>query len=332
MNIKFLKAGTGDAILINRDKCNILIDGGNNNTYLIEQVREIYERGEKIDLLIVTHHDDDHINGIISLIKLVIAEEFGDKNKFIDRVIFNSPKLIAAKKETNDHQLSFKQANELDQLLSKIQHNREIVDENTLPFNIKGIKISCLSPSQEDLKNYSNEKGAYLSSDYKCDWDVSMSFLDQFINDSSQDTTIANLTSIVLKLECEGRSFLLTGDVTPKRLENITDILVTKNGGPVVFDYVKLPHHASYRSLNKKILENIICQNFIVSTDSTKYFLPNKRALLKVLKYSTRDKRTPISFLFNYEEAITKLDISEKEKIHYNFTLVKNNKPYGIDI
>lgn len=64
MKIEFLKAGTGDCIIINHNSKNILIDGGNESTYLISKYYEIKAQNEIIDFLIVTHHDDDHIKGI----------------------------------------------------------------------------------------------------------------------------------------------------------------------------------------------------------------------------------------------------------------------------
>ncbi len=44
-----------------------------------------------------------------------------------------------------------------------------------------------------------------------------------------------------------------------------------------------MPHHGSYRNLNKFIVNNINCSQFIISTNSAKYYLPNKRAIIKIL-------------------------------------------------
>jgi len=333
MELKFLKAGTGDSILIHHNEKNILVDGGNDSQYLITEIEKIHRRNEIINVLIITHHDDDHIKGIIELLELVIRGKYGNKSSFIERIIFNSPKLISEKNSTKDDRiLSYKQANSVDKQLLNIGIEREIFNENSLPIEFDGLKLRFLSPNEDDLKKYSQVKGAYLTSDFKCDWKSPMSVLDKFLNDKSQDTTIANSTSIVILAETANKRVLLTGDTTPKRLQSIIEKLVIENNGPVFFDYIKLPHHASYRSLNKKIIENIICKNFIISTDSTKYFLPNKRALLKILKFSKREIKEQIKFFFNYEEAILKLEITEKEKIEYSFNLIKNNKPYGISI
>src|SRR5688500_4923038 len=113
MNIKFLKALNGDAILFSFKEGgknrNILIDGGMSATYsqkgkkgkleygelgsLIEILRK---QNEIIDLLILTHVDDDHIGGILRWFK-------EDKNALdlIGNVWFNSGRLIKEVLETN---------------------------------------------------------------------------------------------------------------------------------------------------------------------------------------------------------------------------------------
>lgn len=75
INVDILPASEGDCILITigtKDKVNILIDGGYKETYL-EYLKpcliKMNKKGEKLDLIIVTHVDADHIEGIIELLK-----------------------------------------------------------------------------------------------------------------------------------------------------------------------------------------------------------------------------------------------------------------------
>jgi glyoxylase-like metal-dependent hydrolase (beta-lactamase superfamily II) len=83
MYIKLLQAENGDAIHLRvRDKTykyrNILIDGGKSTAYIFlnsqkkpedgvlkQFIEQIRTQGEHIDLLILTHVDDDHIGGIL---------------------------------------------------------------------------------------------------------------------------------------------------------------------------------------------------------------------------------------------------------------------------
>ncbi|WP_291047478.1 MBL fold metallo-hydrolase [Empedobacter sp. UBA1574] len=332
MKIEYLKAGTGDCIFINHNSKNILIDGGNESTYLISKYNEIKSQNEKIDFLIVTHHDDDHIKGILDLFKEMEAR---NEETIIDNVIFNSPRKILGKIENTSESnlLSYKQAYQLEQYLGNHQKikwetslNTEIIEMklNEL-FNDTNLKFRLFSPDDEILKKYASNKGAYLTSDNRCDWDSPISKLDP-VDDKSQDTSASNMASIVLFLIYNDKNYLFAADVTPTRLNQIIDELKEQNE-VINFEQIKLPHHASYRSINKQILQKINCTNFIISTNSKKHFLPNKRALIKII--NNRNSNEVIKFYFNYGEVIGNLKISKSEEKKYNINLISNNKKNG---
>jgi len=335
MEIKFLKAGSGDSILIHNEGKNILIDGGNDSTHLIDEYYKIINRTEQIDLLIVTHHDDDHISGILNLFYHI---ELKNESPKINTVIFNSPKkinsLLKAEDETS-HLLSYKQANALENLLFK--YNRDInwitsIDneiDDLLRNKFMEINIKIFSPSKETLLKYASDKGAYLSSDYRCDWNSTLEELAKYINDDSQDTSPSNKTSIVIYITVHDKKILLTADVTPDRFDQIIDIIKGDNE-TADFDLIKLPHHGSYRSLNSKTLQKINCKNYVISTNSMKHFLPNKRGLLKVIKNNKLDET--IEFSFNYEETIYKLKITDKEMNENKIKLNSNTDNWGYGI
>ena len=72
MKITIFPANNGDSFLLETDQNNILIDGGYVNTYkefLKPILQELNELENKINHLIVTHIDNDHISGIIKLIE-----------------------------------------------------------------------------------------------------------------------------------------------------------------------------------------------------------------------------------------------------------------------
>lgn len=334
MTIKFLKAGSGDSILIHHNTYNILIDGGNDSKYLIAEIDKIFEIDQKLDLVVVTHHDDDHIKGIIDLFKKVDAGDYGEKNQFVKEVIFNSPRQILGKiLPNNDRLLSYKQAHELEEIIMSINPKWQTCTEENEPMIFDGMTITFLSPTKDDIKEYAENKGAYLSSYYKCDWNSPMNILEKYIDDKSQDDSLYNRGSVVIMAEYEEKKILLPADVTPKRLELVMSKLFDLNDKkPIKLDFFKLPHHGSYRSLNKATLEKISCKNFIVSTDSRRYFLPNKRAILKIAKYVIREPKEKLNFLFNYSEALTNVNVSDREKKDYNLVLVPNNKSHGIVI
>lgn len=70
LKVIFLDVGQGDAILIKTpNKQNILIDGGPNNKVLYGLGKNIPFYKRKIDLMILTHSDFDHITGLIEVLK-----------------------------------------------------------------------------------------------------------------------------------------------------------------------------------------------------------------------------------------------------------------------
>lgn len=333
MKIKFLKAGTGDCTIINHNSKNILIDGGNESTYLISEYYEIKSREEKINFLIVTHHDDDHIKGILDLFKEI---ETRNEDPIIENVIFNSPRKILNKIEKIDESnlLSYKQAYELERYL--IQHpninwktslnTKDLEIEIHAIFNDPDLSLKLFSPNKDILQKYASNKGAYLTSDFRCDWNSTLSALIKFIDDKSQDTSSSNMTSIVLLLTYKDRNYLFTGDVTPVRFNHIIDEIIVQNES-ANFELIKLPHHASYKSLNSEILQKLNCENFVVSTNSKKHYLPNKRSFLKII--NNRKSNETINFFFNYGEVIANLKISKTDEKKYKLNLVSNNKNYG---
>ena len=333
MTIKFLKAGNGDSILIQHDGYNIIIDGGNDSKYLLEEVRNIYSKRESIDLLVITHHDDDHIKGIIDLLNLITIE-WPENTNFIKKVIFNSPRLARGRlRPVTEGLLSYKQAHDVEGLLIRLDTDWTIYTDDSPPIIFSELTLRFLAPNKEDIKEYSENKGAFLTSDYRCDWNTPMHILERYIDDSSLDNSLFNRNSVVVSIDFPNKRTLLTGDITPSRFEQIVAKLVAENDGlPVEFDYIKLPHHGSYRSLNKSIIQNIKCTNFIITTNSKRHFLPNKKTILKILQNSNRERTNRLDFMFNYREAMTNLCITEKEKKDYNFNLIPNNEHYGFVI
>jgi len=76
LKIIFLDVGQGDAILIKTpEKKNILIDGGPDKSiiYKLDQQLPFYER--KIDCMILTHSDPDHLNGLVEVLKRYQVEQ-----------------------------------------------------------------------------------------------------------------------------------------------------------------------------------------------------------------------------------------------------------------
>jgi len=333
MEIKFLKAGKGDSILISNKRENLLIDGGDDASFLFRELDHIYSRGECLKYLIITHHDSDHIIGILDLFEQLKQGRYGVPKEFIKCVYFNSPRIINKIGQYSD-KLSYRQAFEVENILNELtlQYGNLLIDTSD-SLLLGDVEIRCLSPTKDILDNYVDKTPEkYLSSNSEGDWKKSLKELAPFAVDKSLDKSMANLTSIVLLIKSINKTGLLTGDVTPQRLEIISDILFKENGNKKVsLDFLKLPHHGSHRSITKEIISKFKCETFVISTDGNNHYLPNKKAFLKVLEYQDKDSNE-VNFLFNYSDLIKKLNFTEQEMSNYKFKTKENNFDYGIRI
>ena len=65
----FLDVGQGDAILVQQDNFQILIDGGPDDTLLYELAKYLPWYDKRIEVVILTHPHDDHLAGLMLLLK-----------------------------------------------------------------------------------------------------------------------------------------------------------------------------------------------------------------------------------------------------------------------
>ena len=184
MKIKFLKAFNGDSILISFDdeahqSRNILIDGGIGGTYKTEKnskgkpefgdlkivIDNLRLKNEFIDLLIITHIDDDHIGGILKWFDSDL--EAAD---LVKKVWFNSGGLIAEflKKPENRElshfidptktpQTSIDQGIEFSKyILEKGIWDRKVILQGDV-FSELGLKFTILSPNKPKLEKLLKE-------------------------------------------------------------------------------------------------------------------------------------------------------------------------------
>lgn len=72
MKLKIFQSDKGDCMLISNNGANILVDGGMASSYdehVSGYLGKLRARSEKLDLVCVSHIDDDHISGILKMIE-----------------------------------------------------------------------------------------------------------------------------------------------------------------------------------------------------------------------------------------------------------------------
>ncbi|MDI9312136.1 MAG: hypothetical protein QM535_18120 [Limnohabitans sp.] len=334
MLIKFLKAGNGDSILIsfkdNTTKYNILIDGGNNQyeykNNLKKEIIEIQKRNEYIDLLIITHIDQDHIKGIEYLL-----EDSEIDNSIIKMIWFNS--FSTSTSLNND--ISYSDAKKVEILINKFNLliKRNVIVECAPELLMSKIKFSILSPFNEDI-NKIEKKNKDIGSSTN-DYNLSLNELKEsnsriFIElIEDLNTSIENKSSIAFLMEYEQYKLLFLGDAEPRNVIHSLKRILDERGVDFLYiDYLKLSHHGSHKSLSFELFDYIKCNNFIICANGKKENLPNKLTFAKILnrknKFDSQD-----NFYFNYSSVLKSLNFSDEEKNVFKFECYSENFENG---
>ncbi|MDH2498756.1 MBL fold metallo-hydrolase [Acinetobacter baumannii] len=167
------KAGNGDCISISTDTEYILIDGGTAQSYDTWKSK-ILETTNTIDTLIITHIDNDHVNGIIKLledpqspkVKEVLyngAEQLLGKldlTSSSDRQVDSKLNAIIAEnlEINNTDKIGYSEGSSLSFVLNQksvtcntIVNNGAIYREKISEIKIGNTKFSIIGPTEEDL-------------------------------------------------------------------------------------------------------------------------------------------------------------------------------------
>ena len=165
MEIKFLPAGCGDAVLISFEDTSstrrlIVVDFGgekySGNDELISILRREVIDAQGIDLFIITHMDDDHVGGVVSLFKRGYSDiTDGVKEWWLN----HSLEILSHSNSSSGRKISARQVVDLKEFLNKegkCPKEPILLGEER---NIGGLKIAVISP---DIDSYNKAKDITL--------------------------------------------------------------------------------------------------------------------------------------------------------------------------
>lgn len=352
INIRMLQANHGDCFLISHvdgDKVyNILIDGGTKTTFskgqrqrvegpLRKLLNELKEQKQCIDLLILTHFDDDHIGGLIRGF-----ETEGYLQEMVKKVWFNSSLAITNYfeceeiKENNiliasdTAQTTPDQGATLEKLLLRI--GCELVPILTTgeetkfgPFTFKILsptkevlrKLVCIWPREE-----SDAETSGVVNDYH------LTFNDLLVDENfEEDDSLANESSIAFILEADEKKLLFLGDAHNKTIINSLKNLGYDENNKLSVEVMKVSHHASKNNTSIELLNTLRVENFLISTNARKKGSASKRTISKIIK--THNKSL---IWFNYKNVIEEMISNESDKDLYKDVLVEFDESSGLKI
>jgi len=339
IRFEFFEAGCGDSILVSTDEgTHILIDGGISSTYQ-DEISYRLDDIDKLDLVVVTHIDNDHICGIMELLN--------DK--------YNSPKIkqfwfnMASKEmmfnSNSNNEIGQGQGSLFTHFIYKLQIpyiNNIHIDENeknNIFFISSDIKIILLSPFEKNLEKL-REKWNNNEVLRDCNGrNVEIGGVNRPIDRRELDklydtkfaleTSFTNKTSIAFILEYQDKKFLLLADADIRVVNNQLKKLGYSKSNKLSVEFVKLSHHGSKKNINSEFLDLIETDTFMTLTDGThpnnsKYKHPDKETYALILNHA--DRAENINFYFNYSQPIEKkFPRDMNEEFTYKFNVDKKN-------
>lgn len=331
MNLEVLPARKGDCLIVRLTDDDterlILIDGGPAGVWgddLMDRLLELREERAPdgrlfIDLLVVSHVDDDHINGIIRLLESIDADDFPVE---IGEIWHNSFDLILGNDQTADGGegtvlastapgaasfvadedeglrdaalvlASVAQGNRVRSLAMKLgipinqvaRGGLIMAEEPAISRRLFGAKITFEGPLRADVKalqiefdKWLRENGAQAST--------------ASLLAALEDTSAANLSSLVLSLEASGKRLLLTGDA---RSDRFLDVM---GDGPHVYDIVKMPHHGSDRNVDEAFFREVVGTTYVFSGDG-EHGNPERATVAMLLDHRPRGAVPTLVFTY----------------------------------
>jgi hypothetical protein len=322
--IEMLLAGHGDCLWIEygdpKAPRRVLIDGGATGTYkraLRDRLRALPGEKRRFDLLVVTHIDADHIDGILDLLE---DRETGFQARDI---WFNGYRHLPDEKP---------------ETLGPVQGERltDILVKPGVTWNGAFRKAAVVVPAGGELPRTEIEGGLVLTllsptpgklAELKPTWDkeVRRAGLDPSqprpgeaespegfellgapdvealaAEPFSEDTAVANGSSVAMLAEFAGRRLLLTGDAHPGVLTAAIKRLA--GGGRLAVDACKLPHHGSKANVSRQFLQALDCKQWLFSSNGAHFRHPDRQAVARVIKWGGAQPELKFNYRTKYND------------------------------
>ncbi len=319
LTLEMLPAREGDCLLVGYDdggkRRYVLVDGGRAGSYtsVKERLGEIPVAERKLELLVITHIDRDHIEGVLSLL-----EDPGCPVTFRD-IWFNGYHHL-----DDDESYGGVMGERLTEALSKPGRPWNMAFDGKAvrlpdeglgdPIELRGgLRLTVLSPDARSLRALKPvwerecEKAGIVPTatppQHEETEEESFGALNvvMLANERFEaDTTKPNGSSIALLAECEGRRILLAADAHVEVLLDALDRL-QPGGERVKLDALKVSHHGSARNLSREFLDRIDCPRYLISTSGAYFKHPARAAIARVVVYGGDAKE----IFFNYRSKYT---------------------------
>lgn len=327
-----LPAEDGDSLLLDygteAKQHHVLIDGGRTSAYeaIRPALKAIADRGECIDLLVLTHIDSDHIEGFLPLVadpELPVT---------IKEVWYNGFDQLSG--------LELYGPEQGDEFSAALRERRwpwntsfagaAVVLPDGKPIELEGpggLKITLLAPTKTALELLRRGWVAFRQEhappveeqQVPAGLELFGSKLEVVPHNvpaladaaTAVDRTVPNGSSISFIAEFEGRRVLLGADAHPSDL--VASLRLWNADAAKEIHLAKMPHHGSKANNTVQLVRAMGAKKFAVSTSGARNRHPNAEAIARLIYYGGKE----VSLYFNYKSAFTAIWDSDEMKRAY---------------
>jgi ribonuclease BN (tRNA processing enzyme) len=358
-----VQAQFGDCLLLqsyNEDKNNfILVDGGTSQTYekdLKFVISKLRSKQKKVDLVILSHIDNDHILGLLDLFEDIKRNREANADELIGGLWHNSFKDITDEKtdssrlmqklflsnlfsaiglDTNRTHLpvigalkGIAEGRDLTKIAKSlhIPINQQfggrliIVGNEYKSLEVGNMKFTILGPTEKNL-----DKLRKIWNDWLRKHLTSLTKVSDLQALKILDASVSNLSSIMFMVESQRKKLLFTGDGLG---EDVVDVLSERglldSEGKCHVNIMKVPHHGSERNASREFFNTVTADSYVISANGRDD--NPSLATLKWIIESKRKKNKIIKiYLTNRTDKTDKiLQKYDQKKFQYRFTFLRN--------
>jgi beta-lactamase superfamily II metal-dependent hydrolase len=306
-----LPANEGDCLVLSygeqNDLRHIVIDAGRKGTAAKLTPYLAQEKITRLELLVVTHVDADHIEGMLDFLDTHQEMEIAD-------IWFNGYRHLreglSAMGPVQGEKLTTRLASRSWNLAFGGAAAR-VADDGTpvkMPALPGGMVFTILSPNKHKLallepvwveecrkQGLTPGHGVEEEKPKAGLHALGANLAEIAATNTTEDSTEANGSSIAMIAEYGGKRALLGADA---HADILCDSLTRLNGGaPVAIDLLKVPHHGSQANVTLGLMKALQCCDFFVSTSGARYKHPDTVAIARLIVGSAGKARLRFNYL-----------------------------------
>lgn len=295
--LRVVQAEFGDCLILEYGTADapryMLIDGGPEDIFadhLSSELQRIQSAGGKLDLVVLSHVDKDHILGLLDWTAEMKATAKADRiavgglwhNAFsqtIDptneiatrvRTAATNSGVLGVMSAVNATLLGIGEGSRLRadaavlQLAVNDGFGKKLVSLDTSPADLTfgNVKVTVVGPTQANLDAL---RDAWLKWLAKHEEAIALGKPQVA---AMADQSVPNLSSIQLYVEADGKTMLLTGDGRGDHLlQGLEAAGLLDEDGNIEIDLLKVPHHGSDRNVNRKFFERVRAKKYVMSAN-----------------------------------------------------------------